>query len=73
MFNFLTKDKNGEQSVSRTLLLISFILLVILGTLQVCGVVKDVGIFENLFWSTSGLYFGRKISLTKDTKELDKA
>lgn len=73
MLDFLTKDKNGGQSISRLLMLLSFLILVILGILNVLGKVKDVGIFENLFWSTAGLYFGRRINLTKDSKELDKA
>lgn len=34
------------------------------------GVVDSVGVFETLYITSTGLYFGRKINISKDTKEI---
>lgn len=69
---FVKDPKNKEESVSLTLLLITYSLLIVSGVLQIFKVVDDVSIFDTLFLTCSGLYWGRRIKLSKDTKELDK-
>lgn len=69
---FLIDPKTKIESVSLTLLLISFAALIVAGVLEMFGKVDTVSIFEALFLTCSGLYWGRRIKLSKDTKELDK-
>lgn len=70
--NFIKDPKTKKQSVSLTLLLIAFAALVVSGILEMFDVIETVSIFESLFLTCSGLYWGRRISLSKDKKELDK-
>lgn len=64
---FLVRD-NGKGSVSLTMLFISFN-LVLLGLIgKYSKMIGDIDVSQslNLFYATSALYFGRKI--TKDSK-----
>ncbi len=59
------KDPKGEQkSVSVTILIVSFTLLVILGILQCFNVIKDTGPFMELFIVAVSLYYGRRLDFT---------
>ena len=71
MVPFLFKSPTTKKhSVSLTLLLVSFALLAIAGCLQLFGVVKDANIFDTLFITSTGLYFGRKVNISKGSKEI---
>lgn len=68
---WIPDPKTKEPSVSLTLLVVSFLGLVIVGALEIFQMVKTTSVFETLFMTTSGLYFGRRLSLGKDTKSLE--
>lgn len=71
--NLFLKDPNSDKvSVSLTLLIASFTMLVVLGIAQVKGRIATTGVFEQLFYACAGLYFGRNLKLSKDSKELTK-
>lgn len=55
--------KQKEPSVSLTMLLISFIIVLIAAGLEMAGKVKGTSVTLELFWGTAGLYFGRRTSL----------
>lgn len=59
---YLTDPKTKEKSVSLTLMLVSFILALVAGGLEMAGLVKGTSISLELFWGTAGLYFGRKFT-----------
>ncbi len=59
-----------KRNTSFSLLLISFVLLVVCGVLQVADRVKSVGPFMELFLTCGGLYFGRSFIKSRvDSKE----
>jgi hypothetical protein len=71
---WVTDPKTKEQSVSLTILMVSLLAVFIAGGLQVAGVVSSTSVFENIFFSSCALYFGRKLnfggkSYTSDTAE----
>jgi hypothetical protein len=72
MFGFIKDPKTSQKSVSLTLLLISFIALLVGGGLEMFEVIKTVSVLENLFFTCAGLYFGRRINISKDNKDLAK-
>lgn len=72
MLAFIKDPKTSEKSVSLTLLLVSFIALLVGGCLEMLDVVKNVSVLESLFFTCAGLYFGRRINMSKDNKELTK-
>lgn len=59
---WVVDPKTNEKSVSLTLLMFSYILLCFVGGLQVAEVIQSLSIFPELFWTTTALYFGRKLS-----------
>lgn len=71
MFKFLKEPPKG-QSVSLTLLIVSFIALIIAGSLEMLEIAKSSAVFETLFITCSGLYFGRRVAISKDQKEITK-
>jgi hypothetical protein len=69
MFYF-TDPKNGKKSVSLTLMMLSFLLMVIGSVLVTFGKMEDLTAFTTLFLTCSGLYFGRRnINLNKQSGE----
>lgn len=60
---YLVDPKTKKQSVSLTLMMISFVLLVILSTLKALEHVSSVGAFQELFYATAALYFGRRVNI----------
>lgn len=67
------KDTTGQPSVSLTLMLVSFVVLLVIGVLDICSVVKSTGIFLELFLTTVGLYFGRRVNFKGQTFGTDGA
>lgn len=59
---WLLDPKTEEKSVSLTLLVCSFILLVLVGVMQVLNKVTTTGPFAELFYSATALYFGRRLN-----------
>lgn len=70
---WIIDPKTKEESVSLTFLSVSFCLLIVVGAAALFKKVDNVSIFDSLFYSTAGLYFGRRISFNKDSKEIDKS
>jgi len=60
----LIKDPKGDQapSVSLTMMLVTFIVLLVAAGLEMAGKVKGTSIILEAFWGTAGLYFGRKFT-----------
>ena len=61
--NYFVDPKNDLQSVSLTLLMVSFLLLTVLSVLNALEYVKDVGPMQELFYATAALYFGRRVNI----------
>ncbi len=59
---FFSDPKDGKPSVSLTILVVSFILLIIAGGLEIFEVTKSTGPFMELVLSAFALYFGRRFS-----------
>lgn len=62
---YLKHPGEKEKSVSLTLLIISFIILIGMGILQAFNVVQSIGPFMEIFITTVTLYFGRRIPFDK--------
>lgn len=60
-------------SVSLTMLLATFILVITAGALSMFGLVKDSSIFSEIFYSSVALYFGRRLNIANKTFSSDKA
>lgn len=59
---WLNDPKTKEKSVSLTILVYSFILLIVVGVFQVLNKVATTGPFSELFYSSVALYFGRRLN-----------
>jgi hypothetical protein len=70
---WIVDPKNKEASVSLTLLVVSLILLIIVGGLQVAKVIESVSIFPEMFYSSVALYFGRKMNVSGKLFSSEKA
>lgn len=63
-------SKALKEEISLTLMVISFLLIVGAGVLQVLKKVESTGPFMELFLTTCGLYFGRSwVKQSAKTKE----
>lgn len=62
-----------QPSVSLTLLLVSFVVLVVAGCLQMLKHIDSVSIFLELYLSNIALYFSRKINFNNKTYTAEKA
>lgn len=61
-----SKDpQTNKPSVSLTLLWVAVILYITFGILDRMGKVQGVGAFAEFFYTTLGLYFGRRIDFNK--------
>jgi len=60
---YFIDPKTNKESVSLTLMLVSFVILVVLSTLKAMESVSNVGAFQELFYATAALYFGRRVSV----------
>lgn len=54
--------KEKVPSVSLTMMLASFIIVLIASVLDMMGKVKSTSIILEVFWGTCGLYWGRKFN-----------
>lgn len=70
---FVVDPTTGNKSVSLTLLVAGFVLVVAAGGLQVAGVVSSTGPFTELFYSASALYFGRRLNISGKSFSSEKA
>ena len=57
-----------DPSVSLTLMVVSVVLFIGLGILDVLGKIKGIGVFHEFLYATMGLYFGRKFQIPKMQK-----
>lgn len=57
------EPRNGGPSVSLTLLVISFICVLVAGTLHMFDKVSNTSLFSEVFYSAVALYFGRRIGI----------
>lgn len=69
--SYLKDPKTKEESVSLTLLVVSAALLIVAGGLEMFGVISNTSIFDMFFYSNAGLYFGRRVKLSKESKEIE--
>ena len=61
---FIIDPKDKMPSVSLTLLLATFALLVTASGLQIAGVVSNLSELPSLFWGCLSLYFGRRLNIS---------
>lgn len=59
---WFTDPTTGGKSVSLTLMMASFTILVGVGLAQSLEKLQSIGPFLELFFTTTALYFGRRIS-----------
>lgn len=57
---WLSDPKTKESSVSLTLMVISFVVLLVASTLHIAQLTDNTSSLTELFYATAGLYFGRK-------------
>lgn len=75
---YFIDPKTDKESVSLTLMMASFLILVVLSTLKALEHVDSVGAFQELFYATAALYFGRRVQVngksfsSGDTTEKEK-
>jgi len=65
--------KSQEDSITLTLLWVSFLLTIIVGGLNAFGVVESTSIFTEILYSTIALYGGRKFMANGKTFSSEKA
>ncbi len=68
---WLTDPKNGEKSVSLTLLFVASALMLVAIGLDSFGILKASALLDQFFWGTAALYFGRKISTKRGENTTD--
>ena len=61
--------KNNKQSVSLTLLIVSFVLYVLFAITTILDLTKGIGPLSELFYFSVALYFGRRVKI--GAKDLD--
>lgn len=65
------KDENAP-SVTLTLMVVSFLLVVAVGGLHLAGIVKETSIFLELFYGSLATYLGRRMSFGSKSFGQDK-
>lgn len=63
--------KTKEKSVSLTLLMVSFLAIIVCSVAHVFGKLDSTGPLLELFYATAALYFGRRVNFKRG--ELDEA
>lgn len=58
---WLTDPKTGQRSVSLTMLVLATALMAIFIVLEAFGTVKSTQLLDEFFFTTYGLYFGRRV------------
>lgn len=69
---WVTDPVTKNKSVSLTMLMLSGVLIITFGILQIFGKVQSVGPFDNMFWSSAALYFGRRLGINGKNYSADK-
>lgn len=64
---WIIDPKTGESSVSLTMLVVTFVLVLVAVCLSMAGVIKDTSIVTELFYGNLALYFGRRLSFSNKT------
>lgn len=59
---WLMDPKTKEKSVSLTLMIVSFVVLLIASTLHISQFTDNTSSLLELFYATAGLYLGRKFT-----------
>jgi positive regulator of sigma E activity len=62
---WVVDPETKKPSVSLTLLVVSVILFVGLGILDVLGKIKGIGVFSEFMFTAVALYFGRRLDFNK--------
>ncbi len=71
---FWVKDPVGKlPSVSLTLVMVTFVGVLVAGALEMAGVVKSTSLFGEIFYSSIALYFGRRMTIGNKNFSSDKA
>jgi len=70
---WITDPTNRRKSVSLTLAVASFLLVVVAGGLQMAGKITTTSIFAEVFYSSMALYFGRRLNIAGKGFTADKA
>lgn len=65
------KKEEGDKSVTLTLLLASFVALLVGAGLEMAGVIKSTSILPELFYANAALYAGRKFQSKTASISLD--
>ena len=60
---YLKDPKNGKGSVTLTFLIISFLLFTGFSAAMALGHAESIGAFDELFYSSAALYFGRRFKI----------
>lgn len=60
-------------SVSLSLLVVSFTAVIVAGALHMAGVVSNTSLFTEVFYSSTALYFGRRLNIAGKAFTADKA
>ena len=68
---FIIDPITGQKSVSLTLLIVSFVGIVIAAGLEAANVIHTTSVLNELYFANAGLYFGRRIQ-TKVGNIVDK-
>ena len=69
----LDPEHSNRLSVSLTIMVVSILILVITGILQIFDLVKTTGPFMEFTYSSMALYFGRKLSSKGNIFSAEKA
>jgi hypothetical protein len=69
---FISDPKDKQPSVSLTLLMVSFLAILVGAGLHMYGKVEDTSVLAELFYTTSALYFGRRFNFNNKTFSSEK-
>lgn len=72
-FHYLNDPKDGKPSVSLTLLMVSFLGVLVAASLQLAKVTDSTSVMTEVFYSTLALYFGRRFTVGSKTFTADQA
>lgn len=60
---WVTDPKTKEQSVSLSMLMVSFVALLVACALNMAEIIKDTSSLTELFFANVALYFGRRFNV----------
>lgn len=68
---WMDDPKTKEPSVSLTMLVVSFVGVLVAAGLQMSNVIKDTSVMTEIFYANVALYFGRKFSAGSKSYETE--